>query len=102
MAEMAWNLLMQVIRGELSANEDYPQSLEIISVTTDTGGFLGQREFRIKSSSPSRPSEATATASDCLLLYESAVGPENKQLRSRTLLYKYSGGGEKYSDVQDE
>ena len=30
------------------------------------------------------------------------IGPEKKQLRPRTLLYKYSGGGEKYSDVQDE
>ena len=45
MAEMAWNLLMQVIRGELPANEDYPQSLEIVSVTTDTADSWVKENF---------------------------------------------------------
>ena len=45
MAEMAWNLLMQVIRGELPANEDYPQSLEIVAVTTDTADSWVKENF---------------------------------------------------------
>ena len=45
MAEMAWDLVMKVIHGELSANEDYPQSLEIISVTTDTADSWVKENF---------------------------------------------------------
>lgn len=36
---------MQVIRGELPANEDYPQSLEIVSVTTDTADSWVKENF---------------------------------------------------------
>ena len=45
MAEMAWNLVMQVIRGELPATENYPQSLEIVSVTTDTADSWVKENF---------------------------------------------------------
>ena len=45
MAEMAWDLVMKVIHGELPANEDYPQSLEIVSVTTDTADSWVKENF---------------------------------------------------------
>lgn len=45
MAETAWDLVMRVIRGEIPAKTDYPQPLEIISVTKETADSWVKENF---------------------------------------------------------